>query len=71
MFKEIWELTSTNLDFDFEIGNSDLGVNMKSKNNFQRWEIHAQSGSQIRNSAPDLMDLYVLRFSGKSKKDLF
>ena len=26
MFKEIWELTSTNLDFDFEIGSSDLGV---------------------------------------------
>ena len=35
---------------------------MKSKNNFQRREIHPQSGSQIRNSAPDLMDLNVLSF---------
>ena len=41
---------------------------MKSKNDFQRWEIHSQSGSQLRNPAPDLMDFYVLRFFREIQK---
>ena len=60
-------LTSTNPDFDFEIGNSDFAVTHV----FQCREFHPQSGSQLGNPAPDFMDFYVLPFSGKSKKDLF
>ena len=60
-------LTVANLDFDFEIGNSEFSVKHEIQ---KRWEIHSQSGSQLRDPAPDLMNFYVLRFSGKSKKDL-
>ena len=48
-------LTSTNPDFDFEIGNSDFAV----KHVFQRWEFHPQSGSQLRNPTPALIDFYM------------
>ena len=41
---------------------------MKSKNDFKRWEIHSQSGSQLRNPAPELMDFYVLRFFREIQK---
>ena len=35
---------------------------MKSKNDFQRWEIHPQNGSQLRNPTPDLMDICFVFF---------
>ena len=41
---------------------------MKSKNDFKRWEIHSQSGSQLRNPVPELMDFYVLRFFREIQK---
>ena len=63
-------LTSTNMGFDFEIGNSDFAVTHEIQKRPSTLGKPSSKWISIRNLTPDLMDFYVLRFSGKLKKDL-
>ena len=63
-------LTSTNMGFDFEIGNSDFAVTHEIQKRPSTLGKPSSNWISIRNLTPDLMDFYVLRFSGKLKKDL-
>ena len=63
-------LTSTNMGFDFEIGNSDFAVTHEIQKRPSTLGKPSIKWISIRNLTPDLLDFYFLRFSGKLKKDL-
>ena len=63
-------LTSTNMGFDFEIGNSDFAVTHEIQKRPSTLGKPSLKWISIRNLTPDLLDFYFLHFSGKLKKDL-